>query len=159
MSCGRKKLAEKKWNWHLRNVKLYNAWLNMRRRCRTREEYKHVSVCDEWVDYWQFHCWAMDNGFEEHLTIDRIDPYGDYCPENCRWVSHTSQQRNRTNNRVVSAWGETKTVAEWLEDLRCAAKEKTLYSRLKRGWSAEDAITRPPMNAGGRARLVHDKRV
>ena len=54
-----------------------------------------IIICDEWIkDIKAFYKWAMENGYEEHLTIDRIDNDGNYCPENCRWTTKTIQRRN-----------------------------------------------------------------
>ena len=48
---------------------------------------KGVTVCDEWHKYVNFKCWALDNGYEIGLSIDRVDLDGNYCPENCRWIT------------------------------------------------------------------------
>jgi len=74
---------------------------------------KGISVCDEWNDYTKFKNWAMDSGYEETLTIDRIDVDGNYTPENCRWISFKEQQNNNTTNVFLEINGETKTLTEW----------------------------------------------
>lgn len=58
---------------------------------------KGVTVCDEWAlsNYPAFRSWAMNTGYQPGLTIDRVDPAGNYCPENCRWITIQEQQRNR----------------------------------------------------------------
>ena len=56
---------------------------------------KGVKVCDEWKDFQAFYDWAMKHGYKEGLTIDRIDPCGDYCPENCEWVTRSENSRRR----------------------------------------------------------------
>ena len=54
---------------------------------------KGVKVCDEWKDFQTFYDWAIDHGYQKGLTIDRIDPDGDYCPENCEWVTRSENSR------------------------------------------------------------------
>ena len=73
--------------------------------CKSYKWYgaKGVSVCDEWHDYSAFKKWALDNGYDEkaekgECTIDRINPYGDYEPSNCKWVSMAEQARNKRNS-------------------------------------------------------------
>lgn len=72
-----------------------------------------ISVCDEWRDFAKFAEWALNSGFDESLSIDRINPNGDYCPENCRWVDAKAQANNRRSTREISFEGETKSISEW----------------------------------------------
>ncbi len=78
-----------------RYKKLYRTWINMRQRClnsnsKKYENYgaKGITICTEWNDYIIFEKWANENGFENHLTIDRIDVKGNYTPQNCQWISN-----------------------------------------------------------------------
>jgi hypothetical protein len=69
---------------------------------------------------------------------------GDYGPDNCKWSTQTEQARNRRTTKLVMAFGEEKTVAEWLEDHRCHSNNRSLlYDRLDRGWEPERAISTP----------------
>lgn len=94
---------------HRGTTKLYNIWLRMKDRCRNpnSSNYKYyggrgISVCEEWRhDFAAFRDWALANGYQEGLSIDRIDVNGNYCPENCRWITMAEQQRNK---RPVNEW-------------------------------------------------------
>lgn len=72
---------------------LYNAWINMRVRCRhptKKNQYwagKGIKVCEEWSNYPAFRTWALSAGYQDGLSIDRINQDGDYEPGNCRWVT------------------------------------------------------------------------
>ena len=72
-----------------------------------------ISVCDEWRDAATFIGWALENGYEDGLQIDRIDNDKGYDPSNCRWVSSKQQGNNRRNNVLITHGGETRTLSEW----------------------------------------------
>lgn len=80
--------------------RLHQTYYNMIRRCynpntSSAKHYyeKGITVCEEWKDYAVFKEWALNNGYNDELTIDRIDPDKNYCPENCRWVSKSENSR------------------------------------------------------------------
>jgi hypothetical protein len=131
--------------------RLYITWLGMRSRCgnvaeRSYPDYggRGIYVCPEWdVSYAAFRDWALANGYSADLTLDRIDNDGAYEPTNCRWVTRLVQANNQRTNVRVEAFGETKTVAQWAADPRCATPAANLYHRLKAGWSPEQAIATP----------------
>ena len=72
----------------------YNSWVMMHRRCKdSRKNYEHVSVCDRWATFENF---LADMGERPpHTSIDRIDPYGNYEPSNCRWATRSEQNSNQ----------------------------------------------------------------
>lgn len=77
---------------------LYSRWQKMRRRCKEYPTYieKNIQVCEEWLEsYMSFKSWALQNGASPELEIDRIDNFGNYCPENCRWVTHQVNCQNK----------------------------------------------------------------
>jgi hypothetical protein len=83
---------------------LYSRWVTMRERCYrpasvSYSNYggKGIKVCDAWHDFKNFAAWAYTHGYESCLQIDRIDSSQDYCPENCRWVTSTTNQRNKAS--------------------------------------------------------------
>ena len=125
----------------------YKSYRQMIRRCQDHKSNrfynygaKGITVCDRWKE--SFQNFLSDMGPRpENFTLDRIDPLKNYCPENCRWASHKTQQNNRTNNVYLTANGETKTMSQWADDL--GIDKRALFLRIKRGWSENDAINRP----------------
>jgi hypothetical protein len=84
------------------NSKLYAVWKTMRQRCNNQNNKGYpnyggrgIKVCNAWENYKAFYSWAVASGYQEGLEIDRKDVNGNYCPENCRWVSHTVNTDNR----------------------------------------------------------------
>ena len=138
-----------------RYSRIYNIWRSMRQRCKNPNSvnYKNygekgIAVCDEWNDFENFYNWAMENGYQEELTIDRIDVNGNYTPSNCRWISYKQQANNKTNNRLIEFQGEIHTLGEWASITKI--KLPTIWARLKYGWSVEKALTIPPKKKTGR---------
>ena len=112
-SCGC--LIKDKWRDYInsKSQPLYGVWLGMKARCHNKnvDEYKHygergICVCNEWLDFTIFKQWALANGYQKSLSIDRINVDGDYEPENCRFVTQKEQQRNRRNNCYIDIDGE-----------------------------------------------------
>ena len=129
-------------------TRLYTIWRDMRARCRDPKGSRHmnyydrgIKVCSSWdISFTNFREWALNNGYRDDLSIDRIDNTGDYEPDNCRWVDYTKQNNNRSTNRYIEHNGEVHTVAEWAR-IKGVGYD-TLWARLKRGWDIEKALSR-----------------
>lgn len=118
------------------NTRLYKIWKNMISRC-TLDGYKHyfekgIKVCEEWrSDFMNFYNWAVSNGYNNKLTIDRIDSNGNYEPSNCRWATMREQAQNTSRNHFITHNGERKCIAEWCRELNI--RTSTFCQRMKNG--------------------------
>lgn len=131
------------------DTRIFHCWSAMKDRCYNKHNpaYKNyggrgVTVCDEWLhDFQAFYDWSMAHGYIDDLTIDRKDVNGNYCPENCRWITKDEQARNKRTNRYIEYNGERKTIAEWA---RISGIDRSiLRGRIDRGWSMEKAMSTP----------------
>nr|DAG62938.1 MAG TPA: hypothetical protein [Caudoviricetes sp.] len=126
-----------------RHTKIYHRWLDMKQRCYNpnNSHYKSyggrgITVCDEWKDNFQaFYDWAINNGYSDSLSIERIDVNGNYIPSNCKWIPMTNQARNKVNTIYFEYDGEIKTLAEWAEIKD--VKYNTLLRRVRTGTKPE----------------------
>ena len=144
ISCG----CSKRTHGFANKERLYQTWKNMRRRCYdpTNKRWAHyggrgITICAEWDDYAAFRAWALSSGYNDELTIDRIDVDGNYCPENCRWETPKVQANNVSRNHVVSYDGRDFTMSELAEHL--GLSYSALQHRIERGWSIERIAAQP----------------
>ena len=99
-------------------------------------------MCDEWAnDFTAFRKWALENGYSEDLTIDRIDNSKGYSPDNCRWVDLKKQANNRRSNVTVEYDDHVFTLAELADHY--GLSRATVKQRHKNGWSVEDIVRTP----------------
>lgn len=134
----------------------HNAWGSMLDRCRNPKNARYlrygargIVVCERWMLFENF---LADMRLRPPgMSLDRIDNDGNYEPGNCRWATSKQQRRNTSTNRVVEIHGDRRALSEWAE--RLGLKPATLWSRIKRGQSPEQAAAysvhpRPARNGG-----------
>ena len=132
---------------HQSDTKLYNVWCSIKRRCYNPnsayyEDYggRGISMCDNWRNsFEEFALWANQSGYNDGLSIDRIDYNGDYGPSNCRWVTAKEQANNRRSNILISFNGETHNIKQWSEITSIPYSK--LHQRYRAGWGAERMLT------------------
>ena len=138
-SCGCSKFARE----GLSRTRLYRVWKCMIARCDNYENdnyywygLKGISVCESWRDFKAFYDWSLANGYQEDLTIDRIDSNGDYCPENCRWVSQKEQCNNVSSNHIIIFKNKRYSMAKFADLL--GYNYWTVSNRIKLGWTPDE---------------------
>lgn len=146
-SCSAKRRPSNRTTHGMSNSRIYGIWEDMKERCNNKKSVsfknygrKGIKVCEEWnKSFIQFYEWAINNGYEENLTIDRIDNNKNYCPENCKWSTRMTQNNNTSRNHYLTYNGRTHTIAEWSRILNI--KYATLNSRLNKNWNPERIFT------------------
>ena len=133
----------------MKYTRLYDTWCGMKQRCcdKNSKSYKRygargIQVCDEWLnDFMCFYKWAMENGYQDNLTIDRINNDRNYEPSNCRWATTAEQANNRRSNHYIIYKGVKMTIKQ-LSDI-CGIKYHALLCRINNGWDIEQAVSVP----------------
>lgn len=134
------------------NHRLHAIWRQMRQRCnnpnhRAFKWYggKGVKVCQEWGTFENFMTWALANGYDDGLTIDRKESDGNYDPNNCRWITRAENTRRARKGKPggnsgepITYKGKTQSLDDWSKEL--GISYITLYKRLEAEWSVEDAF-------------------
>lgn len=134
------------------NIRLYNIWRNMKARCncKTHHRYKDygargINIYNEWKNFENFYEWAIQNGYQENLTIDRIDNNGNYEPNNCIWIPLSKQAYNKRDSLLFDINGEQKCLAEICKEYN--VKYTTIYRRITIGkMNIQDAINKSIKN-------------
>ena len=127
-------------------TRLHHIWKHIKQRCyNTNDPYykdygaRVIVVCQEWKDDFEtFFDWAINNGYRDDLTIDRIDNNKGYSHDNCRWVDRKIQSRNRRNIKQYTINDETHCLSEWCEILNL--NHDKIRMRVYRGWPIEQAL-------------------
>ena len=133
---------------HFTQTRLYDIWRSMKKRCylKTHMHYssygaRGIKICEEWKnDFISFYNWAMENGYRDDLTIDRIDVNGNYEPNNCRWATIKQQQNNKRNNIFLTYEGKTKSIYEWSNIT--GIKYCTIWWRYRHNWNINKILER-----------------
>ena len=143
-SCG---CLKKEIQHHKSNTRLFSIWASMKKRCYNPKHNHYdryggrgIAMCEDWQNnFLSFYNWALTNGYNDNLTIDRIDNNGNYCPENCKWNTKKDQVRNRSCTRLLTYNGKTQSIAQWADEI--GIKYSTLSTRLRRNqWNVEKAL-------------------
>jgi len=124
--------------------RIYKIWVGVRKRCLNpkTKSYSHyggrgIKISENWSSFENFYT-DMSPTYSDNLSLERIDPNGDYEKENCIWATWKQQARNKTNSVYIDLDGDKKTAAEWEEISgtgRC-----TIAYRIKHGWTIREAI-------------------
>lgn len=152
-SCGclQKESTRKRSNYHgLSKTKIYSIWCGIKDRCYRKKctDYvnyggRGITVCDEWKDnFITFYNWAINNGYKDGLTIERINVNGNYEPSNCIWIENALQSKNKTNSHYLTYNGKTQIIEDWAKEMKLN-NGSTIRGRLKLGWTLEESLTIP----------------
>lgn len=154
-SCGclRKDVSARKSKKHgMSKTRVYKEWKGIKDRClnQNNPNYKNyggrgIKVCDEWIEergFENFYNWAINNGYQDNLTIERNDVNGNYDPSNCRWIPLCDQALNTRANVYLEYNGESKPIAQWAREY--GMDYHTFHNRVRNlGWSIEKALHEP----------------
>lgn len=156
MSCGClfKELLSKRNTKHgLTGSPTYKSWAQAKERCTNQNNPNYnryggrgIQMCERWLNSFENFLADMGEKPTKKHSLDRIDNDKGYSPDNCRWATSFEQCNNRHTSRLVAAFGEIKTMPQWLQDPRCNVHLlTTLRNRIvEYGWQPEKAITTPP---------------
>lgn len=141
LSCGclhSEELTNRLTKHGMSQSRIYKTWVGVQQRCNNErnprfDDYggRGITLCDEWSTFENFRDWALNNGYSDELSIDRIENDKGYSPDNCRWADSVTQQNNTRKNHHFTYGGETKTIAEWSRCL--CVPYSTLWYRIDRG--------------------------
>lgn len=136
-------------------TRIYIAWLHMINRTSNKKnkDYKNyggrgITVCEEWKDYLTFKKWALENGYSDTLTLDRIDNDKGYYPGNCRWADREIQDNNKQQSRKLEYKGKIKSIEQWAKEYNI--NRSTLVNRLNKGMSIKEALETPIKGGNGK---------
>lgn len=127
------------------NSRLYRIWRHIINRCNNPSDSSYsnygqrgITVCDEWLSFDSFMNWALNNGYEDGLSIDRIDTDESYTPDNCRWADDKTQANNRRSTKVYTIGQESHSIMEWSEIYNVPYKRT--WKRLSKGMDILSAL-------------------
>lgn len=117
---------------------------------------RNIKVCKDWLEFMPFYNWAMNNGYTENLTIDRIDVNGNYEPNNCRWITLKEQANNKRKTRKINIYGEIKTSYEF--EKQYGIKAHLLVDRYDKGYRNDKLIYKGNLGHFQKNTLKRDKK-
>ena len=135
---------------HLQNTRIYRIWCGMKRRCYNKhnehfDRYggRGIIVCDEWkTDFMNFYDWAMSNGYDDKLSIDRINNEGNYEPSNCRWANQKQQIVNSTATIKCSLGGNIVSLSDIADILGVSFKRiRRIVYMLNNGYDMSELLS------------------
>lgn len=145
VSCGCLR-NERRIKHGMRYYRIYSIWCDMKKRCNNENQSHYgdyggrgIKVCEEWNDsFLSFYNWSIGDGYNDKLTIDRINVNGNYEPNNCRWVEVEVQHYNKRNTIYIDINGENKTIKELSEEFNLTYN--LIYNRYRRGKRGLDLV-------------------
>lgn len=152
--CKKSMVGTKSYKHGMSGSRLYQCYKLMKNRCYNSHNIRFhlyggrgIVVCDEWLGEngsSNFIQWALNNGYEDNLTLDRIDNNKGYSPENCRWATRKEQSNNLRTNRRFVLNGKEYTLSQ-IADMYNINYD-LLHSRIRNNWDIEKAIITPNLN-------------
>lgn len=146
--CAGRDYQENRGTHHKTHSRIYRIWFNMRQRCNapTRNAYaryggRGIKVCERWDKSFEAFYEDTKEGYNDSLTLDRINNNKGYEPGNVRWVTKLQQMQNTSRSIFLEFQGEKMTIADWARRLN--VKLQTLRSRYKKNWLTKDILTIP----------------
>lgn len=164
----------------LSNTKIYRKYRSMLERCNNKNHKSYmdyggrgIGICEEWLGkqgFLSFYEWAMESGYKDGLTLERKNVDGDYCPENCCFITNEEQQRNKRSNVVFEKDGEEYLETDLAKEL--GVRESTIRDRVLRGKDVfapkferkkkvirDDGVVYESIREASRANGVHESKV
>lgn len=130
----------------MKGTRIYRIWSGIKTRCLNENDKAYqnyggrgIKLYKDWEEFEKFWEWAQKTGYNDNLTIERMNVNGNYEPNNCTWITLSEQANNRTNTVSITLNGITKTAKEWSKITKI--EYPTIMARLKRGWSEEKTLT------------------
>ena len=144
----------------LSKTRIYRIWTGIKKRCLNpnSKEYVYyggrgISICSDWADSFEaFYGWAKENGYNDNLTIERVDVNGDYCPENCCFIPFKDQCNNTTRSHIIVIDGVSMNLTQWCNFYNIS--ERVVRHRLERGCDIMMALSTPKLIG----REIYEKR-
>jgi len=142
-------------------VSSYNSWYGLKRRCDCPNQTGYERYGGRGITYDPK--WSTFEGFYEDMgdrpgpnyDLDRIDNDGNYCKENCRWITHLENCKNRSGRRPTRLYtfnGKTMCIADWAKEIGITSQ--ALQKRLNNGWPLEIALDPQKRDGGDRSKWV-----